>query len=162
MAGSAGRRVDNVLREHIVNKIARMILFGSSGPAKRGSRRAGRTCPRSRGIPGGAPGGAAPLRHWGAACLRTARGGPAGPQGPTSLGPAPPGAPFPRFRGTRKTGKGGPGSPKSEVAGRRSVGYAGCLTSESDTHMSGGQRRRPMAFASSSSRPIGGVAASLC
>jgi len=64
---------------------------------------------------------------------RQARGGPRhGPQGTYVTGARRlPALHVPRSEGDGKRGKGEPGSPKSEVAGRRSVGYAGCLTSES-------------------------------
>src|SRR6266508_753956 len=81
----------------------------------------------AEGAASGAPGGAAPLRHWGARAVATARGGPRhGPQGAPPTHPAPPGAPFPlRARGKEKRGKGDARRPKIAVPGRRSVVASG-------------------------------------
>jgi len=56
---------------------------------------------------GGAPGGAAPLRHWGARAVATARGGPRkpGPQGARRGARRLPALHVPRPRGRRKKGK---------------------------------------------------------
>ena len=87
---------------------------------------AGRTWPRRRRR-GGAPGGAAPLRHWGARAVATARGGPRlGPQGARRGARRLPALHIPRPRGRGKRGKGDARRPKTRVPGRHSVG---CLTS---------------------------------
>src|SRR5712692_7058516 len=65
------------LEEHIVNKpcFDAWRFVGVVRGAGSDAGRRGRTWPR-RQRHGGAPGGAAPLRHWGARAVATARGGP--------------------------------------------------------------------------------------
>src|SRR5207245_10046585 len=68
----------------------------------------------------GAPGGAAPLRHWGARALARRAADPRKVrQGCLASAPAPPGAPFPlRAREKEKGERATPGARKSKSPGR--------------------------------------------
>src|SRR5712692_9720733 len=99
-----------------------------TAPSVRGERGPGRSAA------GGAPGGAAPLRHWGARVAAAARGGPSqGSPGCLASTRRLPALHFPCVQGRRKMGKGDARRPRIEVRGRRSVV---CLTSEYDRGLS--------------------------
>src|SRR6267142_2386882 len=88
-------------------------------------RRRGENVAPAESAAGGAPGGAAPLRHWGARAGSQRRA--ADPrkvrQGCLASTPAPPGAPFPSSAREKENGKGRARRPKIQVPGRRSVVY---------------------------------------
>jgi hypothetical protein len=103
-------------------------VVGESGAAPRAEEERG---PRLN-CRGGAPGGAAPLRHWGARRRNGAAGRVMVRQGAPLRTRRLPALHIPRLRGSGKKGKGAPGARNSKCPGGVALAASGCLTSESD------------------------------